>query len=176
MRNIQFWRLRDDDFQAIIAIPKQIVVAKKKARAQRRSCCAKFRKDRLCRSAKRRAWQRLETNGKAAPSVPLPPFQNWITLHSPIPLAVFTGTACSLKSTPTRRDVLCRASQVYCEQTRGYLCANGLHAEVVPVRPCLKKRAPCLPEGKITSQRLQTEKESRVTPPGLNFGGWPEPH
>jgi hypothetical protein len=28
MRNIQFWRLRDDDFQAIVAIPKQLVVAK----------------------------------------------------------------------------------------------------------------------------------------------------
>jgi hypothetical protein len=39
---------------------------------------------------------------------------------------VFTETTCNLKSSPTRRRLLCRASQVYCEQTRDYLCANGL--------------------------------------------------
>src|SRR6516162_8147677 len=82
MRNIQFWRLRHDNFQAIVAIAKQIVVAKEVPRAHRRSRCAKFGKDRLYRSAKRRAWQRFKINGKAAPSVPLPPFPNWITLHS----------------------------------------------------------------------------------------------
>ena len=91
-----------------------------------RACAAKFGKDRLYRSAKRRALERLETNGKAAPSVLLPPFQNWITLHSPTPFAVFT-TTCSLKSSPTHRHILYRASQVYCEQTGDYLCTNGPH-------------------------------------------------
>jgi hypothetical protein len=91
MRNIQFWRLRHDNFQAIVAIAKQIVVAKEGPRAHRRSRCAKFGKDRLYRSAKRRAWQRFKINGKAAPGVPLPPFPNWITLHSHPPLAAESG-------------------------------------------------------------------------------------
>src|SRR5262249_45629332 len=94
-----------DDFQAVVAIPKQIVVAKEEPRAQRRLRCAKFGKDRLCRSAKRRAWQRLEINGKAAPSILLPPFPNWITLHSHPPLAA------EVASTGFRRDPLTVDSQ-----------------------------------------------------------------
>ena len=74
MRNIEFWRLRDDDFQAIVTIRKQIVVAKEEPRAQRRSDCAKFGKDRLYRSAKRRAWatarnQRSGSTERTAPAI-----------------------------------------------------------------------------------------------------------
>src|SRR5262245_28262623 len=87
MRNIQLWRLRDDDFQAIVAIPKQLVVAKEEPRAKNRSDGAKFGKDRLHRGAKYRAGQGLEIYPKAAPSVLLPPFPNWITLHGHLPLA-----------------------------------------------------------------------------------------
>src|SRR5262249_36256391 len=100
MRNIEFWRLRDDDLQAVVAIPKQIVIAKEDPRAQARWRWAKSGKDRLHRSANRRAWQRLEINGEAAPSVTLPPFQNWITLHSHSPLAA------EVVSTGFRRDPL----------------------------------------------------------------------
>ena len=73
----------------------------------------KLWKDRLHRGMKRRAGQRLEINIKAAPSVLLAPFPNWITLHSPAPSAVFTGTTCSLKPTPY-------------EPTRLVSCVTGL--------------------------------------------------
>ena len=160
MGNIQLWRLRDDDFQTVVAIPKQLVVAKEEARAQRRSRGAKFGKNRLCRSAKRRAGQRLEINVKAAPSVPLPPFPNWITLHSPTPLAVFTGTTCSLKSSPTRRHVSCRTSQVYCERTGDDLCANGLHAAfVVSVLVFLQCAIARLAPRRLRGQTRRTQHE-----------------
>ena len=87
MRNIQFWRLRDNDFQAIVAVPKKIVVAEEEPRAKSRSDGAKFGKDRLHRGAKYRAGQGLEINPKAAPSVLLPQFPNWITLHVHLPFA-----------------------------------------------------------------------------------------
>jgi hypothetical protein len=86
-------------------------------------------------------------------------------LHSPTPLAVFTGTTCSLKPSPTRRHVLCRASQEYCEQTRVYLCANGLHAAVVstPARPCLKKT------GNYPAQNYTTRKRVPRDTAGTEF-------
>ena len=105
MRDIQFWRLRDDDFQAIVAVPKQIVVAKEEPRAKSRSEGAKFGKDRLHQGAKYRAGQGLEINPKAAPSVLLPPFPNWITLHGHLPLAA------EVAATGFRRDPLTVDSQ-----------------------------------------------------------------
>jgi hypothetical protein len=74
MRNIQFWRLRDNDLQAIVAVPKKIVVAKEEPRAKSRSDGAKFGKDRLHRGSKHRVGQGLKINPEAAPSVLLPPF------------------------------------------------------------------------------------------------------
>ena len=151
MRNVQFWRLRDDDFQTVVSIPKQVVVAKEVPRAQRRSRCAKFGKDRLYRSAKRRAWERLKIDGQAAPSVLLPPFENWITLHSPTPLAVFTGTTCSLKSSSTRPTGLVSCVTGLLRTGRGYLCANGLHpAAVQPLRVLTEEKEPRrLPGAKV---------------------------
>jgi hypothetical protein len=92
MRNIQFWRLlRDDDFQAIVAIPKQFVVAKDGTWTKLRSYKPKLWKGWYQRGMKGRAGQRLEINIQAAPSVPLPPLPNWITLHSHPPLAAESG-------------------------------------------------------------------------------------
>ena len=166
MRNVQFWRLRDDDFQTVVSIPKQVVVAKEVPRAQRRSRCAKFGKDRLYRSAKRRAWERLKIDGQAAPSVLLPPFENWITLHSPTPLAVFTGTTCSLKSSSTRPTGLVSCVTGLLRTGRGYLCANGLHAAVVqPLRPYLKKKSP----GDYPGQKCITRKGAPADTAGTEF-------
>jgi hypothetical protein len=54
---------------------------------------------------KGRVGQRLEIDVQAAPSVPLPPFPNWITLHSHPPLAA------EVASTGFRRDPLTVDSQ-----------------------------------------------------------------
>jgi hypothetical protein len=105
MRNIQFWRLRDDDFQAIVAIPKQLVVAKDGTWTKLRSYKPKLSKGWYQRGVKGRAGQRLEINIQAGPSVPLPPFPNWITLHGHPPLAA------EVASTGFRRNPLAVDSQ-----------------------------------------------------------------
>jgi hypothetical protein len=98
--NSKFLRLSDNEAEAVVAVFEQILVAKPEPWAER-SNDSKLRQDRFHRGMKRRAGQRLEINSKAAPSV-LAPFSDWITLHSPAPLAVFTGTTRSLKSKTTR--------------------------------------------------------------------------
>src|SRR4029077_1198361 len=87
MRNIKLLRLRDDKFEAIVAISKQTLVAKDETRAGRRSDDSKLWKDRLNRGIKRRAGQRLEINTKAAPGVLLRPIPGHGILHSRRPLA-----------------------------------------------------------------------------------------
>jgi hypothetical protein len=82
MRNIEFLRLRDNEFEAIVAISKQILVAKDKTWAERRSDNSKLWKNRLHRRMKRRPGQRLEINVEAAPGELFAPLPNRIRLHS----------------------------------------------------------------------------------------------
>jgi hypothetical protein len=105
MRSSEFPRLCYNESNAVVAVSKQIVVAKEESWAKCRSDGVKFGEDRLHRGTKRRARQGLEINPKAAPSVLLPPFSNWITLHSHPPLAA------EVASTGFRRDPLTVDSQ-----------------------------------------------------------------
>jgi hypothetical protein len=81
LRNIQLAALRDNEFKAIVAISEQIFVAKEETWAERRSGDVKLWEDRLHRCIKRSVWRWLEINVKAAPSVLLAPFPDWITLR-----------------------------------------------------------------------------------------------
>ena len=71
MRNIDFLRLRDNEFEAIVAVSEQIFIAKDETRAGRRTDNPKLWKNRLHRGMKRRAGRRLEINIEAAPSRPI---------------------------------------------------------------------------------------------------------
>ena len=91
----------------------------------------------------------------AAPGILLAPFPDWITLHSPAPLAVFTGITCSSKASPTRVDVSCDVRHRLRLMRRGierenkllgldlpqtggnHLCANALHAAGRGIGSCI---------------------------------------
>jgi hypothetical protein len=73
-------RLRYNESDAVVAVSDQIMVAKEKTRAQRRSDDAEFGKDWFYRRVKNGPGQRLKINLKAAPGVLFAPLQNGVTL------------------------------------------------------------------------------------------------
>ena len=66
---------------------------------------------------------------------------------------------------------MCCASQAYCEQTRDYFVRKRPTRGGCPPCDRCKNKSP----GDYLGQNYIQEITTRVTPPGLSFGGWPGP-
>src|SRR4029077_1762072 len=82
MRGGELPQLAYNESDPVVAVSDQVMVAKEKTRAQRRSDDAEFGKDWFYRRVKNGPGQRLKINLKAAPGVLFAPLQNVFRLPS----------------------------------------------------------------------------------------------